>query len=55
MPNIAQNLKNHKTKVIRAFVITGIVVATVVVAGALYKANVDAKTAVELAEAALTD
>lgn len=52
MTNIADAVKANRTKIIKTVVIAGAVAATVIVVGALYKANVDAKEILELAEPA---
>jgi len=53
MNNILTAVKANRSKIIKRVVIVGVVVTTIVVAGALYKANVDSKVALEAAEAAL--
>lgn len=52
MKNFIETVKANKKVIIKRAVIASAVVATVIVAGALYRANVNADEALELAEAA---
>lgn len=52
MNKFAEYLKANRKTIIKRAVIASAVVATVIVAGALYRANVNADEALELAEAA---
>jgi len=50
MTNFVETLKANRKRIIKNVVIASAVVATVVVVGALYKANVDANAALEVGE-----